>query len=174
MKKNKTRVALEKQQVKKLEDMLVKGRWTKREIERAKILLEAHSQDKLNKSGIARKVGCGIEKVRRVIRRFLARNNLADALSENPRSGHPEKLTGEEKMFVVATACTKPPDGAGHWSLELLGLQVKKTYKKKVGKNCISKILHDNNLKPWKKKDVVSAKSRQRIRRENAGRIGSL
>ena len=132
--------------------MLVKGRWTKREIERAKILLVAHSQDRLNKASISRETGCGVDKVRQVISRFQKDDKLEDALKELPRSGQPEKLSTQEKAFVVATACTDPPDGSSHWTLILLRLQLKKVYKKKVCPNCIYKVLLDNDIKPWKKK----------------------
>jgi len=156
-------VALDTQQIKQLESMLVKGRWTQREIKRAKILLAAHASnknDELNKSLIAREVGCGFSKVDRVISRFAQRHCLEDALSELPRTGQPEKLSAEQKAFVVATACSNPLDGASHWTLKLLRLQVKKVYKKEVQKGCIRKVLLDNNLKPWKKKDVVYSPNR--------------
>lgn len=152
-------VALDTQQIQRLEGMLVKGRWTKREIERAKILLIAHAQSQegyLKTTLISSEVGCGAEKVRRVISRFQKNSKLDDALFELPRSGQPEKLDSKEKAFVIATACSNPPDGASHWTLKLLRLQVKKVYKKEVKKGCIRKILLDNNLKPWKKKCGLS------------------
>ena len=148
------RVALEQQQILQLKNMLKKGRWTPREIDRAKILLQAHSQNNLDKALIAKEVGCGVGKVTQVITRFEQNNNLNDALWELYRSGQPEKLNTEEKAFVIATACTDPPDGASHWSLKLLELQLRKVHKKDVKKECIRKVLLDNNLKPWKKKDV--------------------
>lgn len=150
-------VALEKQQRKQLEGMLVRGRWSQREISRAKILLEADSQDKLNQAEISRKVGCGIDKVRRVLRRYLGKKNLEDALRDLPRSGQPEKLAKEEQAFVIATSCSAPPNGAEYWTLTLLQNQVKKRYKKQVCLNCIRRVQQKNDLKPWKKKDVVCA-----------------
>ena len=148
-------VVLNRRQKQQLEEMLVRGRWSSREIGRVKILLVAHSQKELNKAKISRETGSSEGKVRRVIGRYLQRNSIEDALKELPRSGQPEKLTEKEQSFIVATCCTPSPDGTEHWTLELLQKQLMKVYKKKVCLNCIKRVEDKNQLKPWKKKDVV-------------------
>ena len=46
--------------------------------------------------------------------------NLQAALSEIPRPGASRKLSGKEEVpLLVATACSKPPDGRARW-MELL------------------------------------------------------
>lgn len=45
---------------------------------------------------------------------------LEKALQEKERSGQPVKYEAKEKAEVVATACSKPPEGRARWTLELL------------------------------------------------------
>ena len=62
----------------------------------------------------------------RTKRRFVE-GNLEAALSEEPRPAA-RKLTGKEEALLVATACSKPPEGRARWTLELLaGAMVKLT-----------------------------------------------
>ena len=46
--------------------------------------------------------------------------NLEAALSEEPRPRADRKLSGEEEALLVATACSRPPEGRARWTLELL------------------------------------------------------
>ena len=55
----------------------------------------------------------------RTKRRFVE-GNLEAALSEEPRPGACRKLSGKEEALLVATACSKPPEGRAGWTLELL------------------------------------------------------
>jgi hypothetical protein len=44
--------------------------------------------------------------------------NLVVPLSEEPRPGASRKLSGKEEALLVATACSKPPQGRARWTLE--------------------------------------------------------
>ena len=68
---------------------------------------------------IAISVGDGGSTVYRTKQRFVL-GNLGAALSEVPRSGASRKLSGKEEALLVATACSKPPQGRSRWTLELL------------------------------------------------------
>ena len=57
--------------------------------------------------------------VYRTKRRFVL-GNLAAALSEESRPGADRKLSGKEEALLVATACSRPPEGRARWTLELL------------------------------------------------------
>src|SRR5215207_7323873 len=39
---------------------------------------------------------------------------------EEPRPGAKRKLTGQEEALLVATACSRPPEGRARWTIELL------------------------------------------------------
>jgi hypothetical protein len=68
---------------------------------------------------IATSVGVGGSTVYRTKQRFVL-DNLEAALSEEPRPGAVRKLSGKEEALLVATACSKPPQGRARWTLELL------------------------------------------------------
>src|SRR6202023_4371209 len=76
---------------------------------------------------IAANVGVGESTVYRTKRRFVL-GNLEAALSEEPRPGASRKLSGKEEALLVATACSKPPQGRARWTFEILaGALVKRT-----------------------------------------------
>jgi hypothetical protein len=45
--------------------------------------------------------------------------NLEAALKEAPRPGACRKLSGKQEALLVATACSKPPQGRARWTLQL-------------------------------------------------------
>lgn len=150
-------VALNSQQKERLEGMLRKGRWTPRELTRARILLTANGQRKWSNTTIAKEVNSSRETVRSIRNRFLD-EGLDIALLDRPRSGQPRKLTEKDEAFVIATACSKVPRGYGHWTLTLLAGKLKNKRGIKVSGECIRYVLLRNNLKPWRKKNVVYPK----------------
>ena len=42
------------------------------------------------------------------------------ALYDAPRTGQPPKISDTAEAHLVATACSSPPAGRDHWTLELL------------------------------------------------------
>lgn len=150
-------VALNSQQKERLEGMLRKGRWTPRELTRARILLTANGQRKWSNTTIAKEVNSSRETVRSIRNRFLD-EGLDIALLDRPRSGQPRKLTEKDEAFVIATACSQVPRGYGHWTLTLLAGKLKNKRGIKVSGECIRYVLLRNNLKPWRKKNVVYSK----------------
>jgi hypothetical protein len=52
--------------------------------------------------------------------RMYATEGLQAALSEKPRPGKTPKLSGEAEAHLIATACSKPPEGQARWTLKLL------------------------------------------------------
>jgi hypothetical protein len=52
--------------------------------------------------------------------RLYASEGLQAALSEKPRPGKAPKLSGEAEAHLIATACSKPPEGQARWTLKLL------------------------------------------------------
>lgn len=151
-------VALNSQQKERLEAMLRKGRWTPRELTRARILLSANGHREWSNTTIAKEVNSSRETVRGIRNRFLD-EGLDDALSDRPRSGQPKKLTSKDEAYVVATACSKIPRGYDHWTLTLLAKRLKNKRGVKVSGECIRLVLLKNDLKPWRKKNVVYSKA---------------
>jgi transposase len=46
------------------------------------------------------------------------------ALYDQPRSGRPIQIDGEQRAKITALACSTPPEGHAEWSLRLLADQV--------------------------------------------------
>jgi len=46
--------------------------------------------------------------------------NLEHALNEMMRPGARRKLDGKQEAFLVATACSTPPEGRSRWTMQLL------------------------------------------------------
>ena len=129
--------------------MLRGGHQGARKLKRAQILLAADAGVK--DDDIALSVGVGGSTVYRTKRRFVE-GNLAAALSEEPRPGAERKLSGSEEALLVATACSKPPEGRARWTLELLaGAMVKLTDHEELSRETVRRRLAENQLKPWRK-----------------------
>jgi transposase len=97
--------------------LLNKGIASARKLTRARILLAAdeHKTDA--------EIACALHvhpaTVERTRRRFVD-GRIAGALSEKPRPGGRPKLDGKQEAFLVALACSTPPTGRGHWTMQLL------------------------------------------------------
>ena len=71
-------------------------------------------------------------------------------MSEEPRPGAARKLSGKEEAFLVATACSNPPDGHARWTLSLLaGEIVRLTEHTDLSRETVRRRLAENTLKPW-------------------------
>jgi transposase len=57
--------------------------------------------------------------VQRTRRRFVE-GGLDAALYEPPRPGAPPVLDGKGEALLVALACSTPPEGREHWSMQML------------------------------------------------------
>lgn len=140
---------------KKVQDITRKGKQSARVIQRAKILLK--SADGWKDTDIAAYLETTTRTVESVRARFAA-GGLDRALHDAPRSGQPKKLDDKAEAHLVALACSDPPDGRDHWTLELLQRQmVKDKQVKQISDVCILNYLHKRNVKPWVEKNVVRA-----------------
>lgn len=121
-----------------------------RKMKRAQILLMAASG--ATDREIARALPAGTSTVFRTRRRFVE-GGLTHALSEASRPGGSRKLTGKEEALLVATACSKPPEGRARWTLELLaGRMVRLTEHESICRETVRRRLKENELKPWQKR----------------------
>jgi transposase len=130
--------------------LLSRGKHRSRKLKRAQILLAADAG--VSDEEIAITVGVGDSTVYRTKRRFVE-GNLEQALSEEPRAGAERKLSVKEEALLVATACSSPPAGRAHWTLDLLADEmVKLTEHESLSRETVRRRLAENDLKPWRKK----------------------
>ena len=143
------RVELSQTERDELKALLSAGKHAARKLKRAQILLAADAG--ASDDDIATSVGVGGSTVYRTKQRFVL-GNLEAALSEAPRPGARRKLSGKNEALLVATACSKPPQGRARWTLELLaGEMVKLTEHDNVSRETVRRRLAENDLKPWRK-----------------------
>ncbi len=80
-------------------------------------------------------------------------SGLTRALQDDPRTGRPPKFDARIHTKVIATVCSDPPEGFDRWTLDLLKerLEANKDVES-IGRETISVILREHDLKPWQEK----------------------
>lgn len=98
-------------------DLVKKGKTSARKLNRAHILL--HAREGATDDAIAAALHVGRATVQRTRKRFVE-GNLERALHEDPRPGREPKLNDKQEAFLIATACSTPPEGRNSWTMQLL------------------------------------------------------
>ena len=88
-----------------------------RKLARARILLLADEGS--TDEAIAAALHVHRATVERIRQRFV-QGGVERALSEKPRPGGGPKLDAKQEAFLVALACSAPPDGRARWTMQLL------------------------------------------------------
>jgi len=114
-------VQLTPNQHQELEQLLNSGITSARTMKRANMLL--HASESYTDAEISQMLTCHPTTVERIRKRFGA-GGLAFALEEKPRPGQPIKMDGIAEAYLVALACSKPPEGRNAWTMELLAEQL--------------------------------------------------
>src|SRR5205807_502151 len=149
------RVELSQTERAELTAILSGGKHAARKLKRAQILLAAHAG--ASDDDIATSVAVGGSTVYRTKQRFVL-GNLEAALSEQPRPGAGRKLSGKEEALLVATACSKPPQGRARWTLELLaGAMVSLTEHVSLSRETVRRRLAENDLNPHSPDNTLSS-----------------
>src|SRR5829696_7131134 len=111
------RVTLTEEERQDLEVLARKRTAPVRPVRRAQALLLA-AEGKTDEA-IAERLRMGVATLERLRRRFVE-EGLAASLRERPRPGARPKLGPKEQAFVVALACTTPPEGRHRWTMRML------------------------------------------------------
>lgn len=93
------------------------GPLTLRQRNRVQVLLRSDGGE--TDADIADDLGITTNTVANVRKRFAA-EGLEAALAEKPRCGGPAVLDGKAEAVLIGLACSKPPEGAVHWTARLL------------------------------------------------------
>jgi transposase len=110
-------VALSDEERGELQELTSKGKLSARKMKRAQILLKADEGWKDKE--IIKGLNTSRSTVERTRRRYVE-GGLEKALNEDPRPGARRKLDGRGEAYLVALACSDPPDDHEHWALRLL------------------------------------------------------
>ena len=114
MRPQKYPVELNEQETEYLEDVLKRGEHTRRERERAQMLL--WSDKGKSDLEIAELLCVHPLTVSKTRERWVKEKRIADA----PKPGRHKKLDGRQEAFLVALACSDAPEGRESWTLQLL------------------------------------------------------
>ena len=133
--------------------MLRKGVKNVHVVNRARILLKVDKG--FENAVIARDVFVSTKTVSRIRARYVS-GGLERALNDLPRSGQPPIITESVEAYLVAIACSAPPDGRDHWTMKLLRQKLLDEKKvKRISTVAILKRLRKRGIKPWREKNVV-------------------
>lgn len=133
-----------------LEQIVRCGKHASRKIMRSRILLMSHAglQDK----AVSGLTGASMSTIHRT-RRYFVEYSLEEAINDDARTGQPRKLDVTQEALLVATACTRPPEGCARWTLALLGERLMTLCElDRVSPETIRQRLKEKELKPWQKK----------------------
>ena len=111
------RVTLNADERERLERLSRQRTASVRMVRRAQALLLAAEEQ--TDEVIAEQLRMGVATLERLRRRFVE-EGLEASLRERPRPGARPKLGPKEQAFVVALACTKPPEGRHRWTMQML------------------------------------------------------
>jgi transposase len=146
----KYRVTLSDEERTFLRDLVAHGRPRVREVKRAQALLAADAG--VPDAQTARAVGLSETTIYRTKRCFVE-EGLDAALHDATRPGGRRKLSGKEEALLIATACSKPPEGHARWTLDLLAdAMIRLTDHDTVSRDTVGRRLAENELKPWQRK----------------------
>lgn len=114
-------VDLSAQEQAELHALLRRGQAPARKLMRARILLLAN--DGLIDREIATSLHCGHSTVERIRKRYWE-EGLKAAIEERFRPGGRPKLDAEQEAILIALACSEPPAGREHWTMQVLADQL--------------------------------------------------
>jgi len=113
----KHRVKLNQSERTQLIKLTKKGKISARKLRRVQTLLLTDAGYKDEE--IATMLNLGVATVERTRKKFVE-GGLELALNERPRPGRVKKLDRKAEDFLIATACSNPPDGKECWTTQLL------------------------------------------------------
>ncbi|SRR6266487_1137038 len=144
-------IQLSEEEITKLTMIIHKGKENTRVITRSRVLLLANDGKKDPEIYTVLSLST---KTPYEIRKRYHEGGLQNALYDAPRPGQPRKLNGKQEAKVIAIACTKAPKGYDHWTMDLLTEEVH-NQGMTIGRTAVWKVLLRNDIKPWRKKNVV-------------------
>jgi transposase len=143
-------VDLDESERNQLLELTRKGKPGARTVKRAQILLM--SDDGWADCDIADALPTSTSTIFRTKRRFVG-EGLENAIHDKPRPGGVRKLSAQDEVLLIATACSDPPAGRNRWTLQLLADEmVRLTDHDSLSDETVRRRLAENELKPWQRR----------------------
>lgn len=117
---DKYKVCLSEEERTELERLIGKGKAAARKLTHARVLLLTDGDDRPDEE-VAAVLGVALRTVERV-RKRLVTEGLEAAINHKPQPPRPDKIKirGDVEQKLVQLACSEPPQGRCHWTLQLL------------------------------------------------------
>lgn len=114
-------VRLSDTQRQELQDLISAGQAPARRIARGRILLKVDENGPaLTDAQAAEACEVSSQTVARVRERFDTEGLKRALCRKKPDRTYKRKIQGEEEAYLIALACSEPPEGRSRWSLRLL------------------------------------------------------
>ena len=118
------KVALEKEERKELETIILKGSHKSQKVLNALVLLNSDQgrfQDhQMRNEDVSSVLRISMRKIDRVKRRFVEEGLECALTGRKGERVYERKADGDFEAHIVALSCTDPPEGYARWSLRLL------------------------------------------------------
>lgn len=129
-----------------LKGLIRRGRAPARQITRARVLLKG--DEGWDDGSIASALSIGVSTVWRTRKRCVE-EGVDGALHDRPRPGQRPKLDGKQEAYLIAMACTTPPEGHARWTLRLLaGKVVELRFAETYSHEAVRRVLKKTNSSP--------------------------
>jgi transposase len=149
-------VELTTAQREELSHMISTGRAAARELAHARILLKADQGPEgpgWSDAQIQVALDISASTVARVRKRCAERGVQEAILPAKASVMRQRRLDGKQEAYLIALACSAPPDGSMRWTLRLLATElVELGYVETISHETVRQVLLSNELKPWIKK----------------------
>lgn len=150
-------VKLNEEQRKELEQIVKSGTSPARKIMHTQILLKV-DQGEQGPHWMDKQVKEAFNVCDTVIlktRKRFVENGLKDAINRRPQPERPEKrkINGRQEAWIMATACSKQPEGREKWTVRALtDYVIELEIVESVSRETVRTVMQKNTLKPWLKK----------------------
>ena len=172
-------VRLSAEERERLETLIRKGKSPAQRLLKARILLKAdisEAGEGWSDGQIIAALETSASMVYRV-RKQLVEDGLEAVLSRKQRAtpAVPPIFDGEKEAKLIALACSKPPKGRVRWTLRLLENKVVELkIVERASDSTIGRVLKKHSQAPSPRAMGHPAQGKQRLRRRDGGRAGSL
>lgn len=138
------KVQLTREEREQLQKLISSGVATARKLTRARILLKVDAG--LRKTEISQALDVTINTITNVCRSFQTQR-LAAVERKKPNREYEHSLDGEAEAYLIAIACSEPPEGRERWTLRMLQAEmVKRKYVDEVSHETVRTALKKTNL----------------------------
>lgn len=142
MRRYKVQLTIEEQE--QLQKLISSGIAPARKLARARILLKVDAG--LTKTEIGQALDVTINTITNVCRSFQTQR-LAAIERKKPNREYEHSLEGEAEAYLIAIACSEPPEGRERWTLRMLQAEmVKRKYVDEVSHETVRTALKKTNL----------------------------